>query len=312
MRVGLVGPSDREELLRLSIRLEERSAEGVILDSRKNPEIRITSKGETACGVDLSDFSSFYVADLGLPSPIARTDDGEIDREASTAALHYSRGQLAAWNALLARLERRCLVVNPFRTHELHSLKPWETDAYHRMGLPVPLTIATSDPAALLDPPGTESGEWIRKGMVGGCDYTEEYIPPGSLEEARELMRSGPIMIQERINGDNVRAFVLDGEMIGAAEIVTRTALETDSRRGEIRVRKIELPVEASNAAIAAARRWGMVFAAIDFMVEAGTGRYCVLECNSAPFFVNFEKATGLPITSRLAEYLARGRSRED
>jgi len=115
-------------------------------------------------------------------------------------------------------------------------------------------------------------------------------------------------MIQERINGDNLRAFVLDGEMIGAAEVITRGGSETDSRRGDIRVRRVDLPEEASKAAVAAARRWGMVFAAIDFMVDARTGRHYILECNSAPFFVNFERATGLPITARLAEYLARRR----
>ena len=308
MRVGLVGPSDREELLRLAIRVEERGAEGVILDSRKNPEIRIGPDGESACGVDLSDFSAFYVADLGLPSPVARGDDGEIDREASLAALYYSRRQLAVWNALLARLETRCNVVNPYRTHELHSLKPWETYAYNRLSLAVPVTIATSDPVSLLDAAGTESHQWIHKGMVGGCDYTEQYVPPRSIDEARDRVRSGPVMIQERINGDNVRAFVLDGEMIGAGEIVTRGGSETDSRRGDIRVRRIEIPDEAARAAVTAASRWGMAFAAIDFMVESGTGRYFILECNSAPFFVNFERATGLPITSRLAEYLTRRR----
>ena len=83
---------------------------------------------------------------------------------------------------------------------------------------------------------------------------------------------------------------------------------ETDSRRGDIRVRCVELPDEAARAAVATAERWGMIFAAVDFMVDARTGRHIILECNSAPFFVNFERFTGLPITSRLAAYLARER----
>ncbi len=308
IRVGLIGPADREELIRLSIRLEERSAEAVILDSRRNPEIRLTPDSESAYGVDLSELSAFYVADLGLPSPVVRGEKGELDLEASAEALVHSRRHLAVWNALLARLATRCPVVNPHQTHDLHAVKPWEVTAYIQKGLPVPVTVATSDPGALMEMPEDPPDGWIRKGMVGGYDYTEEYAPPGSIDEAEELLRLGPAMVQERIMGENLRAFVLDGEMIGAAEIISRAGDETDSRRGDLRVRRVELPDEASRAAVAAAERWGMIFAAVDFMVEARTGRHVILECNSAPFFVNFERATGLPITSRLAEYLARRR----
>ena len=48
------------------------------------------------------------------------------------------------------------------------------------------------------------------------------------------------------------------------------------------------------------------VFAAVDMMQESAAGRHVLLECNSAPFFVNFERATGLDISSRLATYLAK------
>ncbi|HER43393.1 MAG TPA: hypothetical protein ENO08_02930 [Candidatus Eisenbacteria bacterium] len=180
MRVGIVGPSDREEMIRLAIRVEERGAEGVILDSRKNPDIRIGPDGESACGVDLSEFSSFYVADLGLPSPVARRGDGEIDREASAAALYASRRQLAAWNALLSRLETRCAVVNPFRTHELHSLKPWETAVYNRMGLPVPVTIATRTPAHCSRRTGRNRGNGYTRGWWEAATTPRHIFPPRS------------------------------------------------------------------------------------------------------------------------------------
>ena len=109
--------------------------------------------------------------------------------------------------------------------------------------------------------------------------------------------------------GCGINLEVLDGEVIGSAEVISSAGVETDSRRGDMRVRRVELPEEAAGAALATAERWGMIFAAVDFMVDARTGRYVILECNSAPFFVNFERYTGLPITSRLAAYLARGRS---
>ena len=308
IRVGLIGPEDRDEMVRLSIRLEERGAEAVILDGRKDRTIRITPDGESACGVDISDFSAFYVADLALPSPIVQKENGEPDVEESVKALYHSKRYMASWNALLARLEARCTVVNPYRTHDLHALKPWEMSEYSRLGLPIPVTFSTSDADVLMDSPDTRYGKWINKGMVGGYDYTEAYDPPESIEAAREKLLGGPLMVQERIMGDNLRAFVLDGEMIGAAEVITDSGGETDSRRGDLRVRCVDLPDDAARVAVEAAGRWGMIFAAIDFMVDARTGRYIILECNSAPFFVNFERYTGLPITSRLAAFLARKR----
>ncbi len=307
-RVGIIGPGDREEMTRLAIRIEERGAEAAILDSRVNSSLRVAPGEESLCGVPLAEFTAFYVADLGLPSPVARGPDGEVDRAASERALAHSRRRLAAWDALLARLELRCTVVNPYRTHDIHALKPHEAEAYIRLGLPVPYARATSDAEALLALPEVSSASWIRKGMVGGSDYTEAYVPPLSLEEARTRLRLGPIMVQERIEGDNLRAFVLDGAMIGAAEVISHSGSETDTRRGRIRVRRVDLPEEASRAAVAAAACWGMSFGAVDFMIDARSGRYCILECNSAPFFVNFERMSGHPIASRLAEYLCRRR----
>lgn len=309
-RIGLIGPPEREELVRLSIRLEERSAEAVILDSGGDPDIRLEPGRESVCGEDVSGFASFYVVDLGLRRTVVRKENGELDVEASRAALAASRRHFAAWNSLLARLALHSTVVNPPLTHDLHSLKPWEAASYEQLDLPVPLTFSTSDARALTALPDNRSGEWIRKGMAGGYDYTEIFDPPRVLDEARHMLEGGPLMVQERINGDNVRAFVLDGEVIGAAEVITRAGEETDSRRGGIRVRKTELPAHAARDAVAAVKHWGMVFAAVDFMVEARSGRHIILECNSAPFFVNFEKMTGLPVTGRLADFLTgRGSS---
>lgn len=304
IRIALIGPRDREELVRLSIRLEERGAEGVFLDSRADPDIRIAPGRESACGVDLSDVRGAYIADLGLPSPFVRKENGEIDEEGSREALSSSRRRLSVWNALLSRMAARCRVVNPPRTHDLHSLKPWEMSVYVREGVPVPVTVSTSDARSLVDLPREAPAAWVRKGMVGGYGYTEEFIPPSFQEEAREALREGPLMVQERIMGENLRAFVLGGKVIGAAEVISRAGGETDSRRGDIRLRRAALPEEAARDAVRAVGRWGMPFAAVDFMVDARTRRYLVLECNSAPFFVNFEKMTGLPISARLAEYL--------
>lgn len=307
-RIGLVGPADRDELVRLAIRLEERGAEPVVLDSRADPAIELGPGHVRACSQDLSGLRGCYVADLGVRRPYVEGDDGLPVPGASDAALDDSRRHLALWNAVLERLSRKGPVVNPPRSHDLHTLKPWEMAVYAAAGLPAPRTLATSDPAQLAAPPGSASGAWVRKDLVGGYGYTESFAPPADGEEAAALLEDGPLQVQERVAGDNLRAYVLDGRVLGAAVIVPAAAGDTDSRRDTGRVRRVELPAEAAGVAVAAARRWGMTFAAVDFMVDAASGRHLLLECNSAPFFVSFEKQTGVPIAAELAGFLVAPR----
>lgn len=308
-RVGLIGPPERAEIERLCIRLEERGAEGVVLDARRSPEIVVGEKTLEACGESLESFRAFYVCDLAITPPIVARDDGGVDVEASLKMLDRSRRRLAAWNALLHRLERKALVVNRPETHALHAMKPYEIAVYAAAGTPVPLTVSTSDPDSLANLPDLPGG-WIVKGMAGGRFHTEVFDPPRTPEAAKERLRGGPLMVQERIQGDNVRAFVIAGKCVTAAEIVPKEGAEVDSRRGLSRLTRVELPASAAENAVAAAARWGMTFGAVDFMREAGTGRYYVLECNSAPFFVNFEATSGVDVSGMLATHLLSRRAK--
>ncbi len=307
-RIGLIGPADRDELVRLGIRLEERGADPVYLDSREDPSFELGPGFVRGCGTNLGDLRGCYVADLGIRRPYVLDAEGLPDPEASPAVLDASRRHLALWNAVLERLSRQGPVVNPPRSHDLHSLKPWEMATYARLGLPAPRTLCTSNPAELCTPPPSAAGAWVRKGLVGGYGYTEVFTPPADADEASALLEDGPLQVQERVAGDNLRAYVLDGRVLGAAIVVPAVADDTDSRRDTGRVRRVDLPPEAAAAALAAARHWGLVFAAVDFMIDARTGDHLLLECNSAPFFVSFEKQTGVPIAAELADFLVRPR----
>ena len=309
IRVGLIGPADRPEIQRLAMRIEERGAQPVILDARNDPAIRLGRGRISACGEDLAGLRGAYVVEMRLPAPCVRTPEGAVDPEGSRLALDRSRRHLAAWNALLEHLARRIRIVNPPASHDVHFLKPFEVAAYERAGLPVPVTVSTTDPQSLAGLPEHLAGGWIRKGMVGGYTHTESIELPRTADAAQVLTRQTPVLVQERIEGDNVRAFVLEDKVIGAAAVIPMGPSEIDSRRGDSRVQRIDLPDDAARTAIAAARRWGMPFSAVDFMLESGTGRFVLLESNSAPFFVNFEARTGLDISGKLADYLIGRRS---
>lgn len=299
MIVGLVGPPEREELQRLAVRLEERDCDALLLDPRGDAPPSWSPTAASACGHDLSRVGAFYVADLGL-RPAHAGADASADEHA--AALRASQRHLAAWTALLTQLSERARIVNPPSTWDLHGLKPFETAAYARAGIAVPRTLATNDPEQLARLP--RDARLVVKGLVGGYGYTEVFTAPSSVEEARAALARGPLLVQERIGGENVRAFVVDGKLVGAGEIVAASGGEVDSRRETGRVRRVHLPAEVEQVALAAAARFGLAFAAVDFMREDASGRWVVLECNSAPFFVAFERVTGVPVSSALADLL--------
>ncbi len=313
LSVGLIGRASQREIERLAMRLEERGVPSVVLDGSDDPRITLDADGGgSVCGVDIRTLRSVYVADLRLPRAIATTPAGKIDAERSAAARARSTRVLAAWNALLGRLARRIPVVNPPEAHDLHALKAYETAVYAREDVPVPWTVTTTDPEALLALGSSPSERrFVSKGLVGGYGYTEVFTPPASAVDAARAVAAGPRQVQELVEGDNARAFVLDGAVVGAALFVSTAGGEVDSRRGETRVRRVELPRDVAATAVRVAQRWGMPFAAVDFMHEAATGRWIVLECNSAPHFVNFEITTGIDVSGKLANHLARERRRE-
>ena len=70
--------------------------------------------------------------------------------------------------------------------------------------------------------------------------------------------------------------------------------------------RPIELPAELARRLLALQRRLGLAYGAIDLR-RRRDGRWAFLEVNPAGQWLQFEAATGLPITAALAALLARG-----
>ncbi len=306
-RIALIGPPDREEFQRLALRLEERSAEVVVVDTRQPARIELSAHEERACGVSFAGVSGVYVIDLGLPRPRVADAEGGIDLAASARALAHSQTTWAAWRLLLERLASRAAVVNPPASYDVHGLKPLEIAHYLSRGWRAPDTLATDDPAELaaLDE-RSAAHAWIRKDLVGGYGYTERLATSTSVEAARSQIGEAALMAQERIEGDAVRAFVIAGRVLVAAEILPQGYGEIDSRRGSARVRRIELAAELCEQSKSVAAAWGMSFAGVDWMRGPAGREWVLLECNSAPMFVEFERRTGADIGSALADHLLR------
>jgi glutathione synthase/RimK-type ligase-like ATP-grasp enzyme len=302
MRVLLVGASEREEIARLALRLEERGAEALVFDPRASTP-RLDATSESIDGVDLARVRAAYVVDLGLPG--TRGADGAP----SPAALRASQRHLVLWETLVARLAARARVVNPPRTWDLHGLKPFESRRYAQADLPSPRTLATDDPARLTALGAGRGAGWIQKGLVGGYGYTEAFEPPADAARARRELGRVARLVQERVQGENVRAYVAGERVVGAAEIVSGGD-GLDSRRGTQRIRRVQLSEAVAGLALSAAGLNGLDFSAVDLMRDERDGSHLLLECNSAPFFVEFERQTGVPVSSALADLLVERRRR--
>ena len=115
------------------------------------------------------------------------------------------------------------------------------------------------------------------------------------------------VIVQEFIKeakGADLRAFVVDGKIVGA--------MKRQAREGEFRsnlhrggtARIIQLSREEEEAAINAARTMGLGVAGVD-MLQSSRGPL-ILEVNPSPGLEGIEKATGTDIAEAIIQYIER------
>lgn len=115
------------------------------------------------------------------------------------------------------------------------------------------------------------------------------------------------VIVQEFIreaNGADIRAFVVDGEVVGA--------MKRQGKDGEFRsnlhrggsANVIELTEEERKTAIKAAGAVGLGVAGVD-MLQSTRGPL-VLEVNSSPGLEGIERATGVDVAAKIIEYIEK------
>lgn len=115
------------------------------------------------------------------------------------------------------------------------------------------------------------------------------------------------ILVQEFIkeaNGADVRAFVVDGKIVGAMK---RQGLPGEFRSNLHRggsASLIELTKKERETAIKSAKILGLAIAGVD-MLQSSRGPL-VMEVNSSPGLEGIEKATGVDIAGKIIEYIER------
>ena len=115
------------------------------------------------------------------------------------------------------------------------------------------------------------------------------------------------VIVQEFVkeaNGADIRAFVVDGVVIGAMK---RQAKEGEFRSNLHRggsATIVELSDEEENAALKAAKALGLSIAGVD-MLQSKTGPK-IMEVNSSPGLQGIESATGIDIANAIIRFIER------
>ncbi|MDQ5883628.1 MAG: Alpha-L-glutamate ligase [Patescibacteria group bacterium] len=111
------------------------------------------------------------------------------------------------------------------------------------------------------------------------------------------------IIVQEFIEeakGKDIRAFVVDGEVVGAMERSGQgDEFRSNLHKGGI-ARPIELTVKEKAVAIEAANLHGLTVAGVDMLISARGP--LIIEVNSSPGLQGIERATGVDIAGKIIE----------
>ncbi|HWS52939.1 MAG TPA: hypothetical protein VN228_02325 [Pyrinomonadaceae bacterium] len=307
--VGIFGRAADPQVGRVAGHLRGRGARPLVLDLGGFPaRLRLTIEdgAARAGGEPLPPASAWYVRSMPMTMPFF---DFDPRVEAATPA-----ELLARWRQrYAAERERQSFItgfvlalgragarlVNAPSALDQHFVKTDQLARLRAAGLPVPPTLATNDPDALLRFSAAHA-PLVYKPLAGGalCRRVEAADLEG--ERLAALARA-PVLFQEEVRGRDVRVYVVGGRVAAAYEIMSEAVDYRGSEAGVVETRLSEAEAEAS---VRAAEACGMLFTGLD-LKRRDDGAFAVLECNPSPMFAGIESWTkSSPVTEALGEFL--------
>lgn len=198
--------------------------------------------------------------------------------------------------------------VNPPGLDEAAHHKPYQLQVASEIGLPLPRTLITNDPAAAAD--------FHRRNGPGGTIYktflaTEEHWRETRILQPDELamldsVRYAPVIFQEFVPAvADIRATVVGDTVIAAAITAAPEGYSYDYRMDMdgARFEPTTLQPRTQRSVLALMRRLGIVYGAVDLR-RTPTGEEVFLEVNPAGEWLFVEERTGQPITEAMVDLL--------
>ena len=245
--------------------------------------------------LDLDAISSVYVRFLG---PEDRPPLPTLD-PADAAAL---RGESDL--GLMALLEDLpCPVVNRMGGGLSNNSKPYQALVISGTGLSVPPTLVTSDPVAARAF-HAEHGEVIYK-SASGIRSIVRRLGPDHLARL-DLLCDGPAQFQAFVPGHNIRVHTVGDRVFATrieSEAVDYRYAHADGLAANLEA--VTLPQTVEAACLRLAHAFDLLFAGID-LKRTPEGEFFCFEVNPCPGFLYYERHTGQPISTALADLLHR------
>ncbi|HYI07466.1 MAG TPA: hypothetical protein VEK57_00220 [Thermoanaerobaculia bacterium] len=219
-----------------------------------------------------------------------------LDPEAWVIEVARMQNNAAFLHSFFSYFESRgCFLANPFSSGE--RMKHRQGEIAESCGWRVPKTFITNSAAEAFA--AAREGSLVLKPPAGGT--LARKIDANVMGAFAAL--DFPIVIQEYIAGEDVRVYVIDGEVVAAARIVTS---ELDYRRDPNyldRIHAIKLPPDVQRRTAEVFERHRLVCGSMDLRLTP-EGEFVFLEVNSGGSFLELQKALDVPIADRLAELL--------
>jgi MvdD-like protein with pre-ATP grasp domain len=242
---------------------------------------------------------------------IGKTIPETLERQVRAASVEESRRVI---HGLLASLT--CFVLDPWARIRLAEAKQLQLELARAVGLDVPRTLVTNDPAAVRAFWDQCAGRIVGKMMASFAiheDGREKVVFTNPLAEddlaGLDGLRLCPMTFQERLEKAlELRVTVVGRRVFTAA--VDSSAMErsrTDWRREGLalidRWKPHALPADVERGLLALMDALGLNYGAADFVVTP-EGRHVFLEVNPAGEFFWLERENGFPISEALADVL--------
>jgi glutathione synthase/RimK-type ligase-like ATP-grasp enzyme len=200
--------------------------------------------------------------------------------------------------------------MNPPHLDVVAAQKPYQLALAQSVGLAVPDTLITNDPAAVLN---------FREGHPNGVIHKQFVARLETWRETRALqdadldhiatVKAAPVQFQERIAAvAEVRAIVVGDEIFAGAALFAGLPYGHDIRMNmDATYTRFALPPDIADKLHQLVRKLGLIYGAIDLLLTS-EGRFFFLEINPAGQFLYIERHTGQPITAAISAWLSQRR----
>jgi len=313
-QIGIFGPAHFPQCQTLACALHARGAEVFTVDTRATLPIVWSLDSMRIAGLSIDDIDGAFVQAIPprQPALAERRRAGTPARDLSDADWFdgLARGD-AARDLVVAALDvlhaRGRPVLNPPAGGTYVQRKLRDLSDAHDGGLLVPETVVTSD--------RTELAAFIEHMRDAGFETVTKPVRGGAHTRLVDAVKAGdePLLLQQRIPGEDVRVIFLDDDMLLAA--ASPPSSHVDHRRdplyqaGRADVRTTAIDDDTRVRLQTLMKKRGLRFVGIDLKRDR-EGRLFFLEMNTAPIFEEVANRLAIDVAGALAETLCRDPSR--